>query len=233
VELKIRDVAELLGVSEESVYGLIEDGELPAHIVCEQYRFNRVEVAEWAASRNIPVSSKLFRTGDPSARPASLVEAIRAGGVVYDLPGSDKTSVLRNAVGAMQLNDKVDRERLLQLLIARETMASTAIGDGLAIPHVRHPIVLHIEKPTITLCFLETPVDFGSLDGEPVYCLTMMVSPTVRAHLQMISRLAFVLKSPSVKTALERRAPKEEILAEIARIENRLSTPHLPSVKPE
>ena len=70
--------------------------------------------------------------------------------------------------------------------MARESLGSTGIGDGIAIPHVRNPIVMHIPRPTITLCFLEHPIDFGALDGQPVHTLFTIVSPTVRAHLHLL-----------------------------------------------
>jgi mannitol/fructose-specific phosphotransferase system IIA component len=54
--------------------------------------------------------------------------------------------------------DGTDRELLFRLFQAREAAASTGIGDGIAIPHVRNPIVLHVTKPLIALCFLTTLV---------------------------------------------------------------------------
>ena len=63
----------------------------------------------------------------------------------------------------LRLPDEVDREFLFQVLVAREALEPTAIGDGIAIPHVRNPIVLHVPEPAITLCFLEAAVDFGAL----------------------------------------------------------------------
>src|SRR5438034_985186 len=62
----------------------------------------------------------------------------------------------------------------------REALQSTGVGDGIAIPHVRNPIVLHVSRPMITLCFLERPIDFGALDGKPVHVLFSLISPTVR-----------------------------------------------------
>jgi PTS system nitrogen regulatory IIA component len=122
----------------------------------------------------------------------------------------------------MRLPDEVDREQLLRVLVARETLASTGIGDGIAIPHVRNPIVLHVPRPTITLCFLERPVEFGALDGKPVHCMFMLVSPTVRAHLQLLSRLAFALHDSAFGEALKRQALRDEILAEVRRVESTL-----------
>ena len=91
---------------------------------------------------------------------------------------------------------------------------------------MRSPIVLHVLRPTITLCFLEHPVDFGALDGQPVRCLFTTVSPTVRAHLHVLSKLAFVLRDPGFKDVLMRQGLREEILAELQRAEAALHSPN-------
>ena len=64
------------------------------------------------------------------------------------------------------------REFLYQILLARESLGSTGIGDGVAIPHVRNPVVLHVSEPVVTLSFLETPIDFHALDGKPAAIAT-------------------------------------------------------------
>jgi len=184
MQLTVRDVAGLLNVSERTIYRWIKEGAIPAYRISEQYRFHRAEILEWATARRIGVSVEIFEEADAASHPLpSLSEALQAGGIAYRVGGTDKSSVLRSAVEAMRLPDEVDREHLLRVLAAREEMASTAIGDGIAIPHVRNPIVLHVPRSMVTLCFLERPVDFGALDGRPVHCLFTMVSPTVRAHL--------------------------------------------------
>jgi mannitol/fructose-specific phosphotransferase system IIA component (Ntr-type) len=102
---------------------------------------------------------------------------------------------------------RVDREFLYKVLLARESLGSTGIGDGIAIPHVRNPIVLHLSRPIVTLCFLERPVDFGALDGQPVNTLFTLISPTVRAHLHLLSRLAFTLRDPRSTRRCATRLP--------------------------
>src|SRR5205814_2588893 len=106
-----------------------------------------------------------------------LSEALQAGGVHYQLQDTSKAQALRALVQVLPLPDEVDRELLLRLFLAREACASTAIGDGIAIPHVRNPIVLHVARPTITLAFLARPVDFGAPDGKPVHVLYSIISP--------------------------------------------------------
>ena len=211
--LTVKDIARLLSVSEKTVYRWISQGQLPAYQVHEQYRFNRAEILEWATSRKIPVSPEIFAEPETSGvSMPSLVEALENGGVNYRVGGADKLAVLKNVVQLLQLPEEVDREFLFRVLVAREDLSSTGIGDGIAIPHVRNPVVLHISKPMVTLYVLEHPVDFGAIDGQPVYALFMLISPTVRAHLHLISHLAYALRDSAFRAVIQRRGLREEIL---------------------
>jgi nitrogen PTS system EIIA component len=213
MQLSVRDVSGLLNISEKTVYRWINERKLPGYRLSGQYRFNRAELLEWATANRINVSPRIFEEPINSIGSLpELSEALEAGGIFYRLAGSDKPSVLRNVVAMLRLPDKVDRDFLLQVLIAREALASTAIGDGIAIPHVRNPIVLHVPQPIVTLCFLETPIDFGALDGQPVHTLFTLVSPTVKAHLHLLSRLAFALRNPELKSLIVRQAGRDDIL---------------------
>lgn len=225
MQLTVRDVAGLLSISEKTVYRWIQQGTLPAYRVNDQYRFNRAELLEWAISKKISVSEDIFKEPEvsPSAIP-TLQEALQTGGIFYRIEGADKESVLKAVVEHMRLPEEVDRDFLFRVLMAREALASTGMGDGIAIPHVRNPIVLNVTQPMISLCFLEKPVDFGALDGKPVYALFSMISPTMKAHLHLLSRLAFVLQDPQFKTVLQEQRLREEIFQEINRIESTFST---------
>lgn len=220
MQLGIKDVARILNVSEKSLYRWIQRGEMPAYKVNDQYRFNRAELLEWATAKRINVSADLFKEPDASEEimPA-LSEAIEAGGIFYRLDGRDKESALRAVVGVMRLPPDVDRELVLNVLLARESMASTAIGNGIAIPHVRNPIVLAVRQPLVSLCFLERPVEFGALDGQPVHTLFTLISPTVRVHLYLLARLSHALREKSFSEAVSQQATRETILNAARQIE--------------
>lgn len=223
MQLSVKDVASFLNVSEKTVYRWIKQEIIPVYRVNEQFRFNRVELLEWATSQRIQVSPEIFREDETSKAPLpSLAEALKAGGVAYRVEGDDKPSVLRALVDVLNLPEEVDREFLYQVLLAREALGSTGIGDGIAIPHVRNPVVLHISRPTITLCFLEHPIDFRAIDGQPVDILFTLISPTVRAHLHLLSRLSFVLQNQPFKAVLKQQAAREELLEAMARAETAL-----------
>jgi PTS system nitrogen regulatory IIA component len=220
VQLTVRDAAKLLSVSEKTIYRWINQGSLPAYRVNEQYRFNRAELLEWATARKINVSVEIFHEPESSATPLpGLVDAMETGGIFYRLGGTDKESVLRAIVETMRLPDEVDREFLFRVLLAREALGSTGIGDGIAIPHVRNPVVLHVPRPAVCLCFLERPIDFGALDGRLVFALFSLISPTVRAHLHLLSRLSFALHDPGFKRVITGQGARDEILREARRVE--------------
>lgn len=223
MQLSVKDVAEILTVSEKTVYRWIEERKLPGYRLSGQYRFNRAELLEWATANRLNVSPTIFHEKEAQAAPLPLLsEALQDGGVFYRLEGTDKASVLRSVVSVLRLPDEVDREFLLQVLLAREQLGSTAVGNGVAIPHVRNPVVLHVPKPTVTLCFLEKPVDFGALDGKPVQALFTLISPSLRAHVHLLSRLAFALHDSEFQSHIREQAGREELFGSVARISMRL-----------
>ncbi|NLX94775.1 MAG: PTS transporter subunit EIIA [Rhodopirellula sp.] len=222
MELSVRDSARILNVSEKTIYRWIKQGTLPAYRVNEQYRFNRAELLEWATSRRVNVSAEIFAEPQNGHAPVGLAEAILAGGIYYRVAGKEKTASLRSAVDLMPLPQEVDRDFVLQVILARESLGSTAVGNGIALPHVRNPVVMHVPRPMVTLCFLEQPVAFGALDGQPVHTLFTMLSPTVRAHLQMLARLSFALHQPEFTEVISRHGSREEILKACEAVDRRI-----------
>jgi len=226
MQLSIRDLTNLLNVAEGTVSRWIKQRGLPAQRVGGQYRVNRAELLEWATANQVRVSLELFDHLDADAETVpSLTEALEIGGIHYGLQDTNKARALRALVQVLPLPDGVDRELLLRLFLAREASASTAIGDGIAIPHVRNPIVLHVARPAVTLAFLAQPVDFGALDGKPVHVLFSIISPTNRSHLQLLSRLSFVLHDGKLRETVAQQAPREEILQEFRRVEAGIGAP--------
>lgn len=225
MKLTVRDVSELLHVSEKTVYRWLSDRKLPGYRMSGQYRFTRAEVLEWATANklNVPVGA-LREEGMDQPLP-TLAEALQAGGIYYRIGGSNMEQALRNVVEVVRLPDEVDREFLLQAMLAREHLSSTAVGDGIAIPHARNPVVLHVEKPQVSLCFLETPVEFGALDGQPVQALFALISPTMRAHLHLLSRLSFALRDAGLKSLVRGQASRETLLGSVRRVCQHLPKP--------
>ncbi len=228
MHLNVREVSKLLKVSEKKVYDWINRGILRADRVNDQYRLHRSDLLERTSSREIDIPAQIFEV--PSSAGVfipRLAEALNAGGIFYGLRGDDKATVLRAIVNSLAVPSDTDRESLAQLLLAREALGSTAIGEGIAIPHVRRPILLNTSSPAISLCFLEKPVDFGAFDGQPVFAIFLLISPTARMHLHLLSRLSFALHDSQLKAALVHQAARDEILAEFERVERAIKEPDL------
>lgn len=228
MQLTVRDVSDLLNVSERTIYRWIKQEAIPAYRIHDQYRFNRAEIWEWATAKRMPVSPEIFKESGEKEDllPVSLAESLRSGGVHYRVEGQDKEAVLRSVVQVLHLPPEADRAFLLQGLFAREALGSTGVGEGIAIPHVRNPIVLQVPRSIISLCFLEKPIDFGALDGKPVHAIFMLISATVRGHLRTLSRLAFAFKDESLKQLILNHGSREAILQEFERVDGQLKDAH-------
>jgi len=225
MHLTVADVAALLRTPPKQIYRWIDEGELGCNWFHDQPRFNRTELLEWATARHMPIAVEQFLDdeGDDPNFP-TLVASLGAGGIHYHVGGGDRLSVLRAVVNVVQLPEE-EKETLVEVLMAREATGSTGMGNGIAIPHVRHPIVMGGSPASISLCFLERPVDFCAIDGSPVHTLFLMISTTVRGHLQTLAKLGTALRDPGFKDAVLRRAPAEEILREAGRVEAELPLP--------
>ncbi len=223
MSLTVAKAAELTGVTERTVVNWIRKDGLPACKVNDQYQLNRVELLEWATNHGIKLSPAIFSVEDAEEESLpSLLTALETGGIHFGIGGDDQPSVLKHVVDLLPLPPQVDRDFMLQVLMAREALGTTAIGDGIAIPHVRNPILLHVAAPAISLCFLDNPVDFKAVDDKPVDILFTLVSPTVKTHLHILAKLAYGLRDQRFKEVLRRRESAVEILATVRALEGEL-----------
>ncbi len=227
MQLTVREAASYLRVDEATVRRWIVRRGLPVHRVNERLHLNAIELWEWATEQGIPVSRTLLEQAQRQPEQVPPLSALlSAGGIHHDVGGRDKASVLRAIVERLPLPSDVDREFLTTTLEAREAMGSTGIGDGIAIPHVRNPILLHVTAPFVTLCLLRDPVNFDAVDGKPVHALFTVVSSNVPGHLRILGQLGFVLRDEQLRRLLVRRSPAAEILARVQAVEGLASGFH-------
>ncbi len=222
MKLTVEDVGQLFRVPEKTIHRWIKSEQLPAYRINSQYRFNPTDLLEWASQHQVDVSPELLQQKELAQGGWRLAEALQSGGIFYDVEGSDKQSVLRGVVERMHVPQRVNSQLLLEVLLAREEMGSTAIGEGIAIPHPRTPIVLNVPGPLVTLAFLKQPIDFDALDGQPVSILFTMICPTTNSHLHLLSRLMFCLRDAQLRKLLIHRASSAEILAGVRSVESTL-----------
>jgi nitrogen PTS system EIIA component len=221
MQLTLREAAAYFNVSERTVRQWISKRGLPVHHANERLYCNPIELWEWALEQDIPVSRTLLdqARGAPEDEAPSLSKLLERGGYYLDVGGRTKPEVLQEVVQRLPLPNDVDREFLATVLEAREAMGSTGIGNGIAIPHVRNPILLHVEDPFVSLFLLRHPIDFDAIDGQPVHALFVLVSPTIPMHLKILAQLGFVLRDEHLRTMLQEGAAIQPILQRIAALE--------------
>jgi PTS system nitrogen regulatory IIA component len=232
MQLTLRQAAKYLGVSESTARRWIGERGLPVHEVSERLYLNAVELWEWAVEHGVTVSRSLLehaRRAPDTVAPIS--QLLRTGGIFHDIDARDKRDLLRQFVARLPLPPEQDRATLLSVLEAREAMGSTGVGDGIAIPHVRNPIVLHVDAAFVTLGLLKHPVEFDAIDGKPVHTLFMVVSPTVPVHLRILAQLGFLLRDDVLRDMFRRRASAGDLIDRMEMLESTRTTGTFPAVK--
>jgi PTS system nitrogen regulatory IIA component len=214
MQLNVLEAAQLLQVPEETVHRWIRERGLPASSFGGRYHLNRVWLLEWAHDKGIPIAL------DADDRMPELAEALARGGLHVGIPGRSRPEVLQATVERLPLPPEVDRAYLRQMLLIREGQGSTGFGGGIAIPHSRGPILLHLPEPLVALCHLRDPVDFGARDGEPVSTLFVQVTPTVRIHLHLLSRIAKALSDSTFAQSVRSRADLPQLLERLRELES-------------
>jgi PTS system nitrogen regulatory IIA component len=122
--------------------------------------------------------------------------------VIPDLQGADKSSILKELSSTLVEPCQVTSvEELLQVLLEREKLGSTGIGEGIAIPHGR------LKKlRTFFICFGRSlkGVDFDSIDGKPIQLFFLVMAPENSAveNLKLLSRIVTLLKESSFRKRL-------------------------------
>jgi PTS system nitrogen regulatory IIA component len=212
VDLRIKDLVDLLGVPEKTIRLWVKEGRIPHHVIGPQIRFSRTEINEWILDTRPELASGLLGLSI-AGRPTRLTDLLRLGGIHHDLAGGTVPEILKNALELVPIPEGLSKDELLATLIDREEMMTTAVGRGIAIPHPRNPIIARVEDARVAIFLLKTPADFGALDGRPVHVLFLVLAESPRRHLEVLSKISYLCQNPEFLALLEARRPDEEILA--------------------
>lgn len=140
-----------------------------------------------------------------------LTDILDESSIVADLQASTKTEALELLVDAMTRNSQsLDKQEILRVLLEREELGSTGIGDGIAIPHGKSPELEHIISG---FGLSKHGIDFDSLDGKPAHLFFLLVAPenSVGTHLKMLARISRMLKNVEFRNKLLEANSQHEI----------------------
>jgi len=140
-----------------------------------------------------------------------LSELINEENVVPDLKAKDKKGVLEELVDALLSQEPAfDKNALVKVLLERERLGSTGIGDGVAIPHGKFS---GVGQPGISFGRSRKGLDFESMDGEPTHLFFLLVAPENSAsiHLKALAKIAKILKNSAFRKELMEAPGRHEL----------------------
>ncbi|MDA8425191.1 MAG: PTS sugar transporter subunit IIA [Treponema sp.] len=203
--LTIEEVARYLRVSERTVYDWAQKGEIPSGKIGTVWRFKKSEIERW-------VNERLSSNRPTSAFSVVQIQNILSPDRILFLNYAKKRDALvamaENLAGAPQIKS---RQELVSEILRREELMSTAIGRGIAIPHVRLSSVTDLVVSVgISQCDI---IDFQSLDDVPVRLL-FMIAAAYNQHAYYLQTLSFFssrLKNGELHAALSASKTPQEV----------------------
>lgn len=240
MDLKIKDVAELLNVSETTIRRWLVEGKIPAYRLNHQYRFNRNEIEDWVMSHKL---GQAYEEGDkdgalhhemgsdaspykvkPTFQQYNLFRALHKGGVHINVPGETKEEVIRAATEILAQKFDLDAGVLKDLLLDRERLMPTALNHGIGVPHTRD-FLLHTPYDVIAAVFPQKPIEYGALDGKPVHTLFFLFACEDKRHLNLLAKLAHLSSQPHAVDLLRTKPAKTKLLDYVKNWEASLVSP--------
>ncbi|MDR2760108.1 MAG: PTS sugar transporter subunit IIA [Spirochaetaceae bacterium] len=194
--LTIEEVARYLRVSERTVYDWAQKGEIPAGKIGTVWRFKKTEIEQWVNDR---LSANKLTPPFSSIHISTVISPDRIIFLNYSTKKEALLALADNLANAPQVKN---RQELAQEILKREELMSTAMGRGIAIPHVRLSSVTDL---VVSVGISQTDIiDFQTLDDESVR-LIFMIAAAYNQHAYYLQTLSFFsarLKNQELRNAL-------------------------------
>jgi len=140
-----------------------------------------------------------------------ISEILQEDNIIPKLKAHDKKTVLEELAEVISNHEpSVDKKTLIKVLMEREVLGTTGIGDGVAIPHGK---LNGIKHPIISFGRSKEGLDFNAMDGQPVHLFFLLVAVenSSGVHLQVLAKIAKVLKSSAFRKKLMDVSTRKEI----------------------
>ncbi|MEJ2656254.1 MAG: PTS sugar transporter subunit IIA [Desulfobacterales bacterium] len=139
-----------------------------------------------------------------------ILDALTKEAILADLKATDKKGVLEEMVIPVAKIAGINQAELVKVLMERERLGSTGIGEGIGIPHGK---MKGLESLILGFGLSRKGVDFDSMDGLPVHIFFLLITPenSTGLHLKLLARISRILKNDPFKEKLKRAANRDEI----------------------
>jgi mannitol/fructose-specific phosphotransferase system IIA component (Ntr-type) len=154
----------------------------------------------------------------------SLSDLLSPARIKLDLESTDRESVLHELVNHIPelAQQPESRHTLLRALQEREQLHSTAIGDGIALPHSRNALVGLVDRSLVVFGRHAEGIPYGAPDALPARLFFLVVAPTVTQHLAILARLIRLLRDPKLRQSLQTADSAEKIIGFVSEAEGRI-----------
>ena len=138
-----------------------------------------------------------------------LTKLIHKGGV-FEIEAKDSKDAFRKIADTICLPNNIQPDLVYKSLCEREAVLTTAVGNGIALPHARSPIFADENEQRVCVVYLKKPIDMKAPDSAPVNVMFVLLSHNNQTHLSILTSLAVLFNNPKFKKALEIRAGEEK-----------------------
>ncbi len=151
-----------------------------------------------------------------------LCDFVVPNAILPDLQVSTKEEAILAMVASLKdagCIQAADEEGIVAAVLKREELGSTGIGNGVAVPHTKHPSVDHL---IATVALAKEGVDFASLDGESVYILFLLISPPDRPgeHLRGLENISRHLRNQNFCNFLRQSKSRDDVVELLQEADN-------------
>ena len=149
-----------------------------------------------------------------------LTEILQPSCIKIPLEGKDKQAVITELVDVLDNNGLLqDRKAVSEAVLMREQTRSTGIGSGIAIPHGK---CKGVSKLVMSIGIASKPIDFASIDGQPVSIFIMLVSPADQTgpHIQALAQISKLMLDKQFKQDLEKASSADQAYSLLKHKEN-------------
>lgn len=220
--ITVKEVAASLHLSAREVVRMAEQRILPAIRVKNEWCFRAGEIWNWVEANLHTLPTRRVKDKHPSEpRDLLLARALRPAAIAIDLPANTKASVLRELAHLAGRADPVlDAAALADALVEREAVQSTALQDGVAVPHPARPF--YCEGPLVAAARTVRGIAFGERGGGLTDLFFLICCPQQVDHLLYLGRLCRLLIDKSLQQHLRAAAGAEEFAALVLEAEAEL-----------
>ena len=213
--MTIKEVAQYLKMNERTVYKLIQSGKIPAAKLGKQWRLNKDQLNELLGFQMSEMPNEDLKDLEKDHKEAviKITPLLKKEKVIFNFYANSKSQAIQSLVNVISENDKLsasNSEKLLKAVMERERLCSTAIEEGVALPHPRDVVLKGLKKPLIAIGVSKHGMDLESIDGKPTHLILLIIAHRSDIHLRLMARLSRLLRDKVVRYKLSNLADFKE-----------------------